>query len=210
MGMSLNMWVQTKGDRTWKAEVQRWLNMICVERQPRRGKPLSGSSTHGSVPLPRCTPNRRLPCINTVSIISSPRPRPFFPSLLILSFSNSIDHRRDGPIVLTADRFYLNLLISMTNKADHAVGVLASAGWRVLAFHPFFFFFFFWNPFLCVLGYRTPCGTSSMYKIIVVAMCDKVVKCRVISPITGLSLRNVYCGVSDERGNSAPGCHCGM
>jgi len=72
------------------------------------------------------------------------------------------------------------------------------------------FFFFFWSPFLCVSGYRTPRGTSSMYKIIVVAMCGKVVKCRVISPITGLSLRNVYCGVSDERGNSAPGCHRGM
>jgi len=141
MGMSLNMWVQTEGDRTWKAEVQRWLNMIRVERQPRRGKPLSGSSAHGSVPLPRRTPNRRLPCVNTVSIISSPRPRPFFPSLLILSFSNGIDHRRDGPIVLTADRFYLHhlfllFLISMTNKADRAVGVLASAGWRVSAFHP--------------------------------------------------------------------------
>jgi len=34
--------------------------------------------------------------------------------------------------------------------------------------------------------------------------CNSKVMDRVISPITGLSLRNAYCGASDERGNSAP------
>lgn len=78
--------------------------------------------------------------ISRVSIISSPRSRLFFPSLLILCFSNGIDHRHDDPTILKTDRFYshhlsLPFLISMTNKTDRAVGVLASAGKRVSAFH---------------------------------------------------------------------------
>jgi len=58
---------------------------------------------------------------------------------------------------------------------------------------------------MCVPGYRTPRSTSRMYRIAIMR-CNSIVMDRVISPITGLSLRNAYCGASDERGNSAPGC----
>jgi len=59
---------------------------------------------------------------------------------------------------------------------------------------------------MCVLGYRTPHSTSRMYRIAIMR-CNSKVMDWVISPITGLSLHNTYCGVSDKRGDSMPGCH---
>jgi len=59
---------------------------------------------------------------------------------------------------------------------------------------------------MCVSGYRTPCSTSRMYRIAIVRGNSRVMNW-VISPITRLSLCNAYCGASDKRGNSAPGCH---
>ena len=60
---------------------------------------------------------------------------------------------------------------------------------------------------MCVSGCRTPCGTSVMYRFYDIYMRYNKIQFRVISPITGLSLRSVCYGVSDERGSSAPGCH---
>jgi len=57
---------------------------------------------------------------------------------------------------------------------------------------------------MCVSAYRTPCSNSSMY-MVTVMMCGIKLVTRLFPPITGLSLRNVYYGTNDERGNSAPG-----
>ena len=63
---------------------------------------------------------------------------------------------------------------------------------------------------MCVSGYRTPCGTSSVYMYYCRYVRYNVFSSVLLSPITGLSLRNVYYGESSERGSSAPGCHRGM
>jgi len=59
---------------------------------------------------------------------------------------------------------------------------------------------------MCVLWYRTPYSTLRMYRIAIMKSTSKVVD-RVISPITGLSLHNAYCGASDKHSSSMPGCH---
>ena len=62
--------------------------------------------------------------------------------------------------------------------------------------------FFFFESIDVRLENRTPCGTSSMYRMSAV-MCVRFVA-RLIPPITGLLLHNVYYGANDERGDSTP------